>query len=76
MKRLKQAWRALCGEYLFSPKKIYVGIHPGRPERWVQLLNYQDKIIALTGEGDLWVIEPGHDGNFVYQFLMKGPERF
>jgi len=64
--RLKKAWRVLWGEDLGS----------GGPYRFVQLLNYQDNLIGLAGNGDLYAITVGYRGYDVsVSLLMVNPVR-
>jgi hypothetical protein len=77
MKRLKAAWLALRGHYIKVPERIYV-YSDGDPRRWVQLLNYQDRILALDGEGTIWIVAEDYGGSNMFhtQILIESPRRY
>lgn len=66
LKRLKTAYRILRGEDLIVTSNYY-------PYRIVQLVNFHDKLIAVDGEGKLWVMEfsPGGSWQQMYVTLVS-----
>lgn len=67
-KRLKFAWAALKGEPYKTTSNTFVF-----PERLVQLINFQDKIIALDSEGRLYEMRPDYSGFMVIQLITENP---
>lgn len=66
MNRLKKAWRVLWGEDLGT----------AYPHKFVQLVYYQDGLIGLTGDGDLYKIELGYRCyDYSVSLLMENPVR-
>lgn len=71
MKRLRNAWRALFGRW--REPDIYT--YDSTP-RIVQLQYYQDKLIGLTNEGDMYEIRFAYSGAmYSVQLLMHNPIR-
>lgn len=72
MKRLKNAWKALCGEE-FKPPAVYS--YDTTP-RIVQLQYYHDYLIALTHDGDLYRIRPDYSDSYpIIELWMHNPMR-
>ena len=75
IRRLKLAWFALRHGIIKSDH-IYVYPADSNPNRFVQLVNYRDTILALDTEGKIWKIAEDWSG-FVYQeFLFNSPRRY
>lgn len=55
IRRIKTAWTVLTGKIYIPkvPKTIYVN-DVGNPNRFVQLLNFRDEIIALDASGTIY----------------------
>jgi hypothetical protein len=76
MNRIKAAWEALNGRYagnIRSPEKIYVYREAEYSNRFVQLLNFQDHILALDAEGKIWDVGYDNHGYFFVQLRARSP---
>ncbi len=80
-KRLKTAWGFLTGKYPVN-KIPLVYVHDGGPEnRFVQLLAWQDVVLALDAQGKIWKLRPS-DGYypsgcyFTNQLIQESPHRY
>ena len=65
MNRLKKAWQVLWGEDLGT----------AYPYRFVQLCPFQDRILALSGDGDLYWVHYTYNGELIVELQMKNPVR-
>lgn len=70
--RIKLAWYAfrhgiIKSDYLYPTYN---------PNKFVQLLNHQDVILALDAEGKLWQMRRDYDGFFTVQFLLESPREY
>ena len=72
--RIKQAWTILRGKVLI-PERVYV--HELGPYRWIQLLNYQDRVLALDTEGTIWQLHEDYYGSgfFTTKIVQESPRR-
>ena len=68
-KRLREFWKktwSSAGRRDWSkiklPEKIYVYPSEFNPNKFVQLLNYRDAILALDAEGKVWKIDEDWSG--------------
>jgi alpha-tubulin suppressor-like RCC1 family protein len=64
-RRIATAWKVLTGKQCLltdaATRFVYVQ-HPGRDGQIVQLATYQDRILALDNNGDVWSRFVGEDG--------------
>jgi hypothetical protein len=76
--RIKTAWSILRGRiYLPKPSEV-IYVQSSGPPRWVQLLNYQDRVLALDSEGTVWDLREDFygSGQFVCQIMIESPRKY
>lgn len=71
--RLRTTWNALCGRVV-APKIEYVTPEP----RWIQILHWQDNLLALDNLGQVWLIRTDFHGQFVVNCppVLTTPRRY
>ena len=73
--KLKLIWKFLRGKGLYDPRKIVYVSNVEDENKFVQLLSYQDQILALDAQGKIWVISHEHYGLYKarYELFMESP---
>jgi hypothetical protein len=75
---MKLAWRILRGKGTYdSGKVLYVTISETE-NKFVQLVPYQDKILALDARGKVWIISHEHYGLYrpSCELFMESPRPY
>jgi hypothetical protein len=75
--KIKQAWKVLRGKIWVPSPAPVIYVQNSGPTRWIQLLNYQDRVLALDTEGTIWQIkeEYGGSGFFITEIVLHSPTR-
>ena len=75
--RIKQAWKVWHGKVWVPAPAPVIYVRDSAPTHWIQLLNYQDSILALDTEGTIWQLREDHYGSgfFTIQIVQESPRR-
>ena len=76
--KLKLIWKFLRGKGLYDPRKIVYVSNVEDENKFVQLISYQDKILALDAQGKIWVISHEHYGLYMAscELFMESPRAY
>ena len=76
--KLKLIWKFLRGKGLYDPRKIVYVSNVEDENKFVQLISYQDKILALDAQGKIWVISHEHYGLYKTscELFMESPRAY
>jgi hypothetical protein len=75
--RIKQAWKVLRGRVWVPSPTPVIYVQNSGPTRWIQLLNYQDRVLALDTDGTIWQLREDYYGSgfFTTQIVQESPRR-
>ena len=73
--KVKQAWRVLRGKlYIPSGSNVIYVEQSKANNQFVQLLAWQDTVIALDAQGKIWELRPDYPiRGFVCSYLQDSP---
>ena len=78
LSRIKLAWRILRGKGFYETRKVLYVSNVAEENKFVQLVPYQDKMLALDAQGKIWVIDHEHYGLYspTCQLFMESPRAY
>jgi hypothetical protein len=78
LSRIRLAWRILRGKGFTEPRKVTYVHNVEDENKFVQLVPYQDKILALDAQGKVWIISHEHYGLYrpSCELFMESPRPY